>query len=47
LWLEITARSQRLILEVHQLARTYGWTEAEILNLSAARRALYLKMVTT
>ncbi len=47
LWLEITARAQRLLMEVHLLARTYGWGETEILNLSPARRAAYLQMVAT
>ena len=46
LWLEITARAQRLLMEVHLLARAYGWGEAEILKLSPARRAAYLQMVT-
>ena len=46
LWTEISTRAQRLLLEVHLLARAYGWTEAETLELSAARRALYLQMVT-
>lgn len=45
LWFEIGARAQRLLMEVHLLARAYGWTETEILKLSAARRASYLKMV--
>ncbi|MBU1059865.1 MAG: hypothetical protein KJ804_16270 [Proteobacteria bacterium] len=43
---EITARAQRLLLEVHLLAKAYGWVEAEILNLSPTRRATYLQMVT-
>jgi hypothetical protein len=46
LWLEITARAKRLLMEVHLLARAYGWTEAEILELSPARRAAYLQMVS-
>jgi len=47
LWLEITARAQRLLMEVHLLAKTYGWAEVEILKLSPARRAAYLQMVAT
>ncbi len=47
LWLEIGRRAQRLLMEVHQLARAYGWTEDEILVLSPARRASYLQMVAT
>jgi hypothetical protein len=45
LWKEMEARAKRLMLEVHELASAYGWTEAEILSLSAARRSLYLEMV--
>ncbi len=44
LWLEISARAQRLLHEVHVLAKAYGWHEAEILELSAERRAAYLQM---
>jgi hypothetical protein len=44
LWDEIDARAHALLGEVHQLARAYGWTESEILGLSAARRAAYLSM---
>jgi hypothetical protein len=46
MWLEISARAQRLLMEVHQLATTYSWTESEILKLSPTRRAAYLQMVT-
>lgn len=44
-WTEIAARARRLLLEVHTLARAYGWREADILTLSEARRAAYLSMV--
>jgi hypothetical protein len=44
LWDEIDARARALLGEVHLLARAYGWTEAEILSLGAARRATYLAM---
>ena len=47
LWQEITARAQRLLIEVHLLAKAYGWAEIEILKLSPARRAVYLQMVET
>jgi len=46
LWAEIEARAKRLLMEVHALAAVYGWTEKEILSLSARRRRLYLEMVT-
>jgi len=46
LWDEIDARARALLGEVHLLARAYGWTENEILGLSAERRASYLSMVS-
>jgi|SRR5450755_356711 hypothetical protein len=46
LWQEITAHAKHLLRDVHLLALAYGWTEAEILALSAVRRRLYLEMVT-
>lgn len=44
-WTEIEACARRLLWEIHALASTYGWSEGQILSLSAARRALYLQMV--
>lgn len=45
LWAQMESRARRLLLEVHELATAYGWSEAEILSLSAARRNAYLEMV--
>jgi len=45
LWTEIEGRAKRLMLDVHSLASAYGWSEAEILRLSNARRNFYLEMV--
>jgi len=45
LWEEIEARAKRLLLDIHALASAYGWSEAEILSLSEARRQCYLEMV--
>ena len=45
LWERVEARAQRLMGEVHLLARAYGWSEREILALPVARRAAYLAMV--
>jgi hypothetical protein len=45
LWEEIEARAKRTLLEVHTLASAYGWSEVEILAMSASRRALYVEMV--
>jgi hypothetical protein len=43
-WAQVEARARRLLLDVHQLARAYGWTEGEILALSERRRRLYLDL---
>jgi hypothetical protein len=45
LWTEIAAHAARLLDEVHELARAYGWSERDILAMSAARRAAYLRRV--
>lgn len=45
LWEEIRGAASRLILEVHELARAYGWSEASILDLAPARRQAYLALV--
>ena len=42
---EIAARARRLVGEVHALAQAYGWREADILKMSAARRQAYLQLV--
>ena len=42
---EIHAWAKRTLREVHTLASAYGWSEREILSMSAVRRALYLEMV--
>lgn len=44
-WAELDAAAQRLLHEVDLLARAYGWTEPEVLALSEARRAAYLRLV--
>lgn len=46
LWLEISTRALRLLMEVHVLASAYGWGEAAILRLSPDRRAAYLQMAS-
>jgi hypothetical protein len=45
LWSELEGRARRLLLDVHLLARAYGWSEAEVLALSSVRRKFYLEMV--
>jgi len=44
-WRELAVAARRALLEVHELARAYGWTEGEVLRLSPTRRKLYLGMV--
>jgi hypothetical protein len=43
-WAEIEAQASALLQDVHALATSYGWTEADVLDLSPRRRALYLAM---
>lgn len=44
LWTELDAWARRILREVHDLALSYGWSEAEILSLSPLRRRFYLEM---
>lgn len=44
LWSEIEEWAERLIREVHWLASAYGWSEREIVGMSARRRRLYLEL---
>jgi hypothetical protein len=44
-WAELEARARRILHEVDVLARCYGWTEPEVLDLSEPRRAAYLRLV--
>lgn len=46
-WREVEAHARRLLREVDQLARAYGWREDEILGLSALRRRAYLEMTAS
>jgi hypothetical protein len=45
LWTELDAWGRRVLLEVHELARAYGWTQTQILELSPWRRQCYLGLV--
>ncbi len=38
-------RQGRLMAEIHELARAYGWTESEILAVPEARRARYRALI--
>jgi hypothetical protein len=44
LWKELHAWALRTLREVHVLARSYGWREADVLALSGTRRQLYLEL---
>mgnify|MGYP003381458898 FL=1 len=44
-WREIDDWARRTLREVHSLGRAYGWSEADILTLSAWRRRAYLEMI--
>ena len=45
-WNEIEAWACRVLHEVHTLAGAYGWSERDVLGLSATRRQMYLEMVS-
>lgn len=45
-WAELTAQAKRLLRDVHTLARVYGWSEADVLDMGARRRQFYLEMAT-
>lgn len=46
LWAELHHWAGRMLLEIDALARTYGWSEHEILALAPRRRQAYLELVT-
>lgn len=44
-WTELDALAKRLLRDVHTIASAYGWSESDILALSAARRQYYLELI--
>jgi hypothetical protein len=44
-WDEVDFAARRLLVDVHRLASAYGWSEAEILALGAARRRAYIDLI--
>jgi hypothetical protein len=44
-WREVALAARRLLVEIHRLARAYGWSEQAIAAMSAPRRAAYLEML--
>jgi hypothetical protein len=47
LWNEIDSWAHRILSDIHVIASAYGWSEADILALSAARRQTYLDLIET
>jgi len=45
LWNEIEDWARRLLMEIHTLAAAYGWSESQILGMSARRRRIYLEIL--
>lgn len=45
LWNEIDSWAHRVLRDVHMLASAYGWSEADILEMGATRRQLYLDLI--
>jgi len=46
-WQKLQVAAERLLLDIDMLARHYGWTERDVLALSATRRAAYVQMAAT
>lgn len=44
---EIDVRARTLLVEVHRLARAYGWSERDVLGMRPARRKAYLELLGT
>jgi hypothetical protein len=44
LWSDICGQAQRLLRQVAQLASLFGWSESDILAMSAGRRQAYLTL---
>jgi hypothetical protein len=45
-WEEVRAQAQRLLYDIHVLARYYGWSEREVLALTPLRRQFYLEQAS-
>jgi hypothetical protein len=43
LWSEVHAWATRVLHDVHALAAAYGWSEADVMALSPARRQFYIE----
>jgi len=47
LWSEIDDWARHILQDISVLAYTYGWSEKDILNMSPARRQIYLDMINS
>ena len=45
-WTELSRRARNLLTEVDVIARRYGWSEDQILNLTGSRRRRYLELAS-
>jgi hypothetical protein len=45
-WSEIDNWAHRILRDVHTLARAYGWSESDIMEMSPLRRQIYLEMAS-
>ena len=45
IWSELEASAGRLLVDVHTLARAYGWRERDILAMTSRRRQAYLDLI--
>lgn len=45
LWREVDAWARRLLHDIYRLASAFGWSERDILAMSARRRGMYLDLV--
>ncbi|AQS66298.1 hypothetical protein [Streptomyces pactum] len=43
-WADVSGYARRVLHDVHALARAYGWSEADVLSVSPARRRFYLEV---
>lgn len=45
LWIKVDAYARQLLLNVHLIASSYGWSESDILTMSQQRRHYYLQRI--
>ncbi|MEU9852391.1 hypothetical protein [Streptomyces sp. NPDC047974] len=43
-WSDVSGYARGILHDVHALARAYGWSEADVLSVSPARRQFYLEV---